>query len=283
MWRRSASVIVACPIEAFETPSWCAKGKEQQADYRVCLMKRSEGASFMGSTSVFPGGALDDEDIAFAAGVLHDPATASKVCAVRESFEEAGAVFVKPYPTEYPVAWRDRAKTDATAFFEMVDALGVLPDVDAMHFWCSFTTPDAVAVRMERGGFMTDFFATTVTRPQAHQFTSDQTETSDLVWLTPDEALRAHASRAINLPPPQWVVFDELSKNVCNLSDLASYAASPQRSLIRDHDIKPYVLLPHPDTADDILVQARIPCSRSSARQRLRTANRKSDAALYLT
>ncbi|KAJ9472330.1 putative nudix hydrolase 7 [Diplonema papillatum] len=248
-WRASASVAIACPAAAFARPAWLpAPAAAPRCDYRVCFVRRSAAARYLGGTFVFPGGALDAEDVTHAAAAFGDESLAGRLCAVREAFEEAGALLVTPEVAAYPEAWRRRAAGgERDAFWGMVRELSVQPDVGALRFWCSFTTPDAVANSSTKGGFATDFFTTTITPAHAALLRADGLEATCLEWLTPEECLSAHASRLMELPLPQWFIMSELAANVREISQLGSYASSPQRALIRDHDIKPYEVHADPD------------------------------------
>eukprot|EP01063_Lacrimia_lanifica_P001011 TRINITY_DN1047_c0_g6_i1.p1 TRINITY_DN1047_c0_g6~~TRINITY_DN1047_c0_g6_i1.p1 ORF type:complete len:359 (+),score=130.78 TRINITY_DN1047_c0_g6_i1:78-1079(+) len=250
-YRKSATLIAAAP---------CCPDQAGGYDYKLCLLRRGGKGTFKHGV-VFPGGASEavDAEVCAAAcpGQAPDaPASPNpldtlrmRVCAVREAFEEAGAqVFTKPLG-DAAGAWRAAMQDRAGAYKDLVEKAGTAPAVDRLHFWCSFITPEVEASRMKKGGFETAFFATVL---EHHQIGGDGAaagmsccaqETTELLWLTPREALRAHAAGTIRLFPPQWAVLRQLEP-VARRADIAAAAASPARALFRDHVIKPYVLVP---------------------------------------
>ena len=57
--------------------------------FEILMVRRNDKVAFMAGAYVFPGGRVDDEDLALAEG---DTAQAHRVAAVREVQEEAGVV-----------------------------------------------------------------------------------------------------------------------------------------------------------------------------------------------
>jgi 8-oxo-dGTP pyrophosphatase MutT (NUDIX family) len=160
--------------------------RRDQAEPQVLMGRRAEGHVFMASKWVFPGGRVDTGDITAPAAtelkpqVLAHPALgASKgvarglgICAVRETFEEAGLFLAKPAPPRPKVArtWR--------AFAER----GVAPDLASLSFIARAVTPPGRARRFDARFFMADAGALIDTDPS-----DGDRELDEVKWLRLDE------------------------------------------------------------------------------------------------
>jgi len=230
------------------------------------LLKRAARSSFMPDTMVFPGGAVDSEDVVSASillGTSSDDADSTlqgsagleaivRCCAVREVFEESGIGIFEPHlrcpHSEDLLMWRDRVHNHAGLFRDMCHTLGVSPATRSLCYWCSFITPDPEHERLKKGGFDARFYvwcapsATAGATSQVRRALADAQETTELVWVTPKEALAAAAEGHISMVPPQWYILRELADMCPNMDAVPGYAGSAERILQRDYPIKPYAI-----------------------------------------
>lgn len=260
-WRLSASLVVLAP--AGSVPSGAAalppKGGDHASrrsgrdfDYRVCCVRRAAKSSFMPDTMVFPGGAVESADVDTARelfGVRGDNSldAAVRCAAIREAFEESGVAVFKPTVLEKDAEALAQSRTgicnDASRLPALCRALGVLPDIDSLNYWCSFITPDMEHVKVRRGGFDTRFYVYCATGTEdVRQASADNSETVQLLWLTPDEALAAVFEGTLTMVPPQFYILTELAENCRSMESVADHASSAARALQRDHPIKPYLV-----------------------------------------
>lgn len=210
-WRRAATVVLAAgwthpgPAAPSLTPP-PAEG------FRLLLLQRSPRQGFMPGAHVFPGGVLDRADSspdwlrlfaphhgpprfslgpspprrsAFPAlpsegahavdGALPDD-VAYRICAIRETFEEAGVLLLRPRgsraaepelgralpPPPGLAAWRARVRRDPQHFLRLCAHLDCTPDIWALHDWSTWLTPF-----MRSGGrrFDTAFFLCCLSEP----------------------------------------------------------------------------------------------------------------------
>lgn len=159
------------------------------AGFRLLLLQRAQNQRFMPGAHVFPGGVLDAADSSpdwvslFAPrhtpprfglgpepprqpsfpGLFHGDAdgaalpddVALRICAIRETFEEAGVLLLRPRDSarasqEPSIAlsppagladWRSRVRSDPRCFLQLCAHLDCTPDIWALHDWGGWLTP----------------------------------------------------------------------------------------------------------------------------------------------
>jgi len=144
----------------------------------VLLLRRNPAARFMGGAWVFPGGAVDECDVA--EGERDEGASrragetdlsSHRMAAVREVEEEAGLR---------------------------------LPDPDALVEFSRWITPPQIAIRYD-----TQFFLAPA--PPGQEPRPDGDETVDLAWHTPAGALAAHGAGQLDLVFPTIKHLEQLA------------------------------------------------------------------------
>lgn len=156
----------------------------------VFLLRRHRGASFMASSFVFPGGAVDqgEDDL--------------RLTAARELFEEAGVLLCAgstPAAALRPLRQRLAA---GEAFPALLAEAGLRLDLACLTPFSHWITPSAEAKR-----FSAHFFVATLPAGQTPRF--DAAETVDEAWREPGEALEL--ARELRLPPPQLRTLRDLA------------------------------------------------------------------------
>lgn len=188
-WRQAASLVLAAgwthPGSAAPSlPPLPAEG------FRLLLLQRSSRQGFLPGTHVFPGGAVDAADRSadwlclFAphhgpphfglgptrcsrttfpvlpaagpdAGAALPDDVAFRICAIRETFEEAGVLLLRPRAAPAPApapgralppppdlaAWRSRVRREPQQFLRLCAHLDCTPDIWALHDWGCWLTP----------------------------------------------------------------------------------------------------------------------------------------------
>lgn len=264
-WRRAASVVLAAGWTHPGPTAWSpAEG------FRLLLLQRSPRQGFMPGAHVFPGGVLDAADrsadwlrlfephhapprfglgpappppSAFpglpAAGATDGDAggaalpddVAFRICAIREAFEEAGVLLLRPRgsrpsapepgralaPPPGLAAWRARVRRDPRHFLRLCAHLDCTPDVWALHDWSAWLTPFVVGGSRR---FDTAFFLCCLREPPP--VLPDQAEVVGYQWSSPSEATESFISEEIWLAPPQFYEIRRL-QNFASLSDLHKF------------------------------------------------------------
>ncbi|XP_059855912.1 acyl-coenzyme A diphosphatase NUDT19 [Delphinus delphis] len=268
-WRRAATVVLAAgwtlPVAAAPPrPPPPAEG------FRLLLLLRSARQGFLPGAHVFPGGVLDAADRSadwlslfaphhrpprFGLGpapprratfpVLPDarPGAADgdeaalpddvafRICAIREAFEEAGVLLLRPRgpgpaasepgralaPPPALADWRARVRRDPQHFLRLCAHLDCTPDIWALHDWSAWLTP----FTQRRGRrFETTFFLCCLCEPPP--VFPDLVEVVDCQWSSPSEATESFISKEIWLAPPQFYEIRRL-EHFASLSDLHKF------------------------------------------------------------
>jgi len=154
----------------------------------LLLLKRHRAAGFVPGAWVFPGGRVDDADADAALhALLHAPApapdTAFWMAAVREVFEETGALLSDVQPSPEQVShWREELLCNRATLLDVLCAIDARPDFSRMAYCAHWVTPVAEPKRYD-----TRFFLAVI--PEGAEASADAREMSDAVWLTPRAAL----------------------------------------------------------------------------------------------
>lgn len=202
----------------------------------VYLMRRSKGQSFMGGVYVFPGGKLDDDDMAPG---LTDPlacvhpgesleaigcsseqkAMGLCVCGVRELFEEAGVLLAydesgriidlsDPSRKARFAELRKKVHGNEVSLLEVLQSEGLRLALDRLLPYAHWITPEIRARR-----FSTRFFLAIL--PDGQSASHDEVELVEGKWFTPAAALTEAMSGNITLMPPTLKTIEELSCHSC--------------------------------------------------------------------
>lgn len=225
--------------------------KAKGQDYRLLMVKRSSKNRFMPSTHVFPGGVAEvadgDNKWAQLCGWKGDNTEMSfRIAAIREVFEETNILLsssVNHVSVNEMKDWRVKVHKDATLFYDMCKQFNVKLDLNSLHPYAHWITPE-----VEKYRYDTKFYIAALpdqyTPESLHQATEDAGEVSGMEWFTPDEAVAAFKEGTINLPPPTWITLRLLSR-IPHLKDLlAQYSARPFYSTstpISKETILPYL------------------------------------------
>jgi 8-oxo-dGTP pyrophosphatase MutT (NUDIX family) len=161
----------------------------------VFMVVRHHKIDFASGALVFPGGSVDSGDYAIAADpTLCGPATgldernrASRVAAVRETFEECGVLLARPRGSR-PRGSKERlpprigAKSQGRPFGEFIVAENLELALDALTPFAHWITPPILPKR-----FDTHFYI--VAAPSDQIAIHDGLESVDSVWINPARAL----------------------------------------------------------------------------------------------
>ncbi|MBN1101840.1 MAG: NUDIX domain-containing protein [Deltaproteobacteria bacterium] len=200
--------------------------REHEESLQVYLLKRSPGNSFFPGNYVFPGGGVStvDRDAPLwerhldlpleevvrrlGGGLGEEEIVGSGVCAIRETFEEAGVLLCRRREGAgdrfekicllrtsegLPKGWLGKA----------VEGDGWTLAFSLLARWSHWITPEAMPKR-----FDTRFFLAFM--PSGQSCTPDQRETTHGVWLTPEDALKANLRGETRLSPPTLVTLSDL-------------------------------------------------------------------------
>ncbi|MEN8040053.1 MAG: NUDIX hydrolase [Actinomycetota bacterium] len=199
----------------------------------VLMVRRPLTARFMPGAWVFPGGAVDEEDVAAPPsfgpqGEEHD----WKVAALRELIEETGL-----WVTTEGVVKNDLVE-DA---FEVVEQSDLVLDPGALTYFANWITPRVFPIR-----FDTRFFLAVADPGTGASVDGD--ELIDHDWVTPTEALRREVDREWDVSFPTRKILISLASAVSvddlveRLSAVGEIPAIEPRLFVGENEAK--ILLP---------------------------------------
>jgi 8-oxo-dGTP pyrophosphatase MutT (NUDIX family) len=204
--------------------------RDGEAGLEVFMLRRFLNADFIGGAYVFPGGRLDESDgypavlahcggvspaqAGSLLGVAPDRALAHWVCAVRETFEEAGLLLAYRDGALVPMRdaatrahWADvrrRLLDGELSWSELMAAERLTLACDQLLYFAHWITPEASPKR-----FTTRFFLARV--PEGQAPLPDQREVDHGEWVVPAAALAAHRRGELPMIFPTVRTLEELS------------------------------------------------------------------------
>lgn len=234
-WREAATLLLAAG-----RPGPPPRSPPGPFDYELLLLQRSPRSGFMPGAHVFPGGLAEAADFSaewlgllpaaplcglrpvrppppgssraplFATdrtrlGSPLPGEVAFRICAIRETFEEAGILLLvpgrgpaPPLPAErWPPAaelseWRRRVQRDPRCFLQLCRRLGCAPDIWALQEWSNWLTPVSRA-----GGrrYDTAFYLCCLQQRPPHASQDDQEVTGVLVRAARCGPAAGHTAR----------------------------------------------------------------------------------------
>lgn len=199
----------------------------------VLMVRRNDKVAFMAGAFVFPGGRVDAADHtvdpALCEGVEALPVftdlsaadeLAYRVAAVRELEEEAAILLGRRDGAFVDAAAAERVRERTSGGAGLTAALaaeGIAIAIDALVPIAHWVTPEVEIRRYD-----TRFFLAVV--PERQQARHDASETTELVWITPADALARCRAGEIMLPPPTWTTLARLAR-YSSVDDVRAWAA----------------------------------------------------------
>jgi 8-oxo-dGTP pyrophosphatase MutT (NUDIX family) len=250
--------------------------RDGEGGLEVCMLERHIETDFAGGALVFPGGKLDARDAALpetcwdgidpaahaaALGVEQpEEALALHVCAVRETFEEAGVLLARttagaPVGADLladPEAQRVRAGLasldDDLDWRPWLEEQGLVLDLGALSMLAWWVTPDGLHRR-----YSTRFFVAALPPAQADGLQHDDVETTSSRWIRPVDALAAGASGEVTVIYPTRKLLESLTVH----STAADLLGAARRGDLDLRPIQPRLvqhegrtMVQHPDGGD---------------------------------
>lgn len=204
------------------------------------LMRRAPSMAFAAGMHVFPGGRIDDEDLAARIDFVGQPIDPDRmtadvdlargiiVGAVREVFEETGVLLAVDESGRLPVEDRqwedDRMAVNASS--EQLPLIlarrGLAIDPDLLPLWSHWITPE-----VEERRYDVRFFVTRV--PEGQSVRDVSGEADRCIWVDPAQALTDyHEGRMAMLPPTVSTLAD-----LVELPDTADLAIRARDRVVR--------------------------------------------------
>ena len=192
----------------------------------ILMVRRHARSDFAGDMHVFPGGGVEEsdceEDMAGlcagigpegAMSIIGDAPSPARalgffVAGIRETFEEAGILLAREASGELVsckgkraarfATFRAAIKDEQLSFEEMIAREGLKLAVDRLVYFAHWITPELFPIR-----FDTRFFLAPA--PPHQNALHDNVETTDHLWITPQEALKRNERGSFSMLPPTMI------------------------------------------------------------------------------
>ncbi|MFX1457220.1 MAG: hypothetical protein ACFFDB_17785 [Promethearchaeota archaeon] len=205
-------------------------GSEDDCKFEVFMAKRHKNTKFMSEHHVFPGGALDDQDltadsrarligidknvIANLTEICEDPANIW-IIAIRELFEETGILIacdkvgnslgkIKEVPKKIK-KYQKKLQKKRNTMTDILAKEDLFYAVNNLRYFGRLITPEISPIR-----FDTQFFVCKYPQTQTIKLFTD--ELTEYLWGTPKQILEKFKKREIRLIFPQYSTLQRLQK-----------------------------------------------------------------------
>lgn len=168
--------------------------RETPAGVELFMAERAKSMGFAGGMMVFPGGKVDEADVALARDAELAPGfaaldpvdAAARIAAIRETFEEAGVLVTVggPVSEEMRSHWRSRIVEHEESFADFLYTTGHRLDREALVPFAHWCPP----LGLEKKRFDTRFYLARM--PADETAEHDGSESTRSHWITAAEALK---------------------------------------------------------------------------------------------
>jgi 8-oxo-dGTP pyrophosphatase MutT (NUDIX family) len=185
------------------------------------MVERHADMRFGPGALVFPGGKLDSQDVdpawsdyALGWAALDAESRVLRICAIRETFEETG-ILLAPLGDQHTETVADRAALMRSAvvsgdlsFLEMVTALGLQLDLDALIPFSRWITPTRQPIRFDAAFYI-------ARAPQDQSVLCDGQEIVAADWFSPAAVLSLGDRKKGKLMRPTRANLNLLAAETC--------------------------------------------------------------------
>lgn len=210
--------------------------REAAAGFEVFLVQRHRNSGFMANVYVYPGGKLDSDDCSERAADRVRGMSAEDACArlkieqpsflglglflagVRETFEESGILLASRSGSQDWIdltsdaqvaqrfaAYRRDLISGELSLSEMAKREELVISLENIGYFAHWITP-----YIEKRRFNTRFFVTIL--PPNQRPLHDAVETTDSLWIRPQDALARYFSNTLQLSPPTIRTLEQLAE-----------------------------------------------------------------------
>jgi 8-oxo-dGTP pyrophosphatase MutT (NUDIX family) len=255
--------------------------REHQGEVQVLMTRRHAALAFMGGMWVFPGGTLAEADQGDSARKLvidaqscshklldlTGSALPQRICvalaiaACRETFEETGVLLARradgsscdPGQLARLQAQRKAIAADPGLFVATLLQEELRLDIAQFIYWAHWITPSNGPPRR----FDTRFFVAAA--PESHDFVADTYETTECVWMSPENLLAAAARHQMPIAQPTRYNLEDLRMSVVKHGSLAAllrneanrHVGAIMPKLVKDND-RTVIVMPWDERYRDI-------------------------------
>ncbi len=237
----------------------------QRSGLKVLMLERNTKSGYVPGAHLFPGGEVDEVDkssdyIDICTGIKGGTTNRNtdpyeddlpwRVAAIRECFEEVGMLLTDPEPNDINqfVQYRAIVTEHPDNLITMCREENIKLATDRLHYFSHWITPHGAPRRYD-----TRFFLAVA--PGNQLPIEDKIEIVKTIWITPEEALRAHEEGSFGMLLPTVKVLETIGefKDAKSLIDWADdLEAIPSiQPRVRMYNGEMQVLIPGDEGYDD--------------------------------
>ena len=199
--------------------------RDGRTGIEVFMLRRHLNSDFVGGAYVFPGGKVDDRDHEMPESTAADDIDAYEVAAVRETFEEAGVLLATVSGVQIDHAFMSSETTqqarNALAARDTVWdwrpwLTEAVVELKPLVWWAWWVTPKGVHRRFDTRFYLAEFPADQVAE-------HDNIETTDSMWIRPEDALARQARDEVSIILPTRKILASLQQHRTT-AELIAYA-----------------------------------------------------------
>jgi 8-oxo-dGTP pyrophosphatase MutT (NUDIX family) len=184
---------MAAPNIAPARPASTVIVLREGSPFEILMVRRNDTVAFMAGSYVFPGGRVDESD--------RPPKGEPLPTAIFSDLTDA-----------------EEATYRMAAVRELQEEANVYLTVSDLHPYAHWVTPEVETRRYD-----TRFFVARM--PAGQHAKHDESETTALEWLSPQEAIARFERKLLLLPPPTWTSIRQLAKR-SSVDDAIAWARS---------------------------------------------------------
>jgi 8-oxo-dGTP pyrophosphatase MutT (NUDIX family) len=203
---------------------------QDDSEFEVFMAKRNSNTRFMSDHYVFPGGAIENQDLTDYSKkrvigfdhslidnlkIVHDSPPVLWIIAIRELFEETGIILARAMKKDpNNLIEKDQEKLQhyqgqlQRKEIRMTDILvkeNLYYDASDLSYFGRFITPKASPIRFDTQFFLCEY-------PQNQKISLFKDELTKGIWGTPQQLIKRHNKKEIKIVFPQYSNLKRLSE-----------------------------------------------------------------------
>jgi 8-oxo-dGTP pyrophosphatase MutT (NUDIX family) len=231
-------------------------GRESSQGFEIFMVVRHQQIDFASGALVFPGGKTEPGDhdpeirqYCVGAEDLSDEDLATRVAAIRETFEESGILLARQKGDEGIVPgarlrelknYREKLTTESTNLLDFLRAESLTLAIDHLTLFAHWITPEMMPKRFDTFFYLAE-------APEDHLGVHDGSESVDSLWISPQQALAENEAGKHTIIFPTRMNIQKLARNATLSAAITTAKNSPVVSVqpwVENRASGPFLCIP---------------------------------------